>query len=59
MDQVNPEKGYLVGTTNQLFLTLQRMRADITIDLDRDILILSEHIKPLLKHTAHEKKLFK
>lgn len=35
------------------------MKADITVDLDRDICILSESIKPLLKHTAHERKLFK
>jgi hypothetical protein len=55
MDLVNTDLGYLIGTTNQLFLSLQKMKADVIVDLDEDVVI--ENLK--FKHTIFEKKIFK
>ena len=35
LDKINTEKGYLLGTTNQLFLNLPKLKADIVVDLDK------------------------
>jgi hypothetical protein len=35
LDRIDVSKGYLMGTTNQLFLTLSKLKADIVVDLDK------------------------
>ena len=57
LDKINTDKGYLLGTTNQLFLNLSKLKADIVVDLDKQTFICID--KLLINHTAHEKKLFK
>lgn len=35
VDKLEKDKGYLLGTTNQLFLNFPKIKADIVVDLDK------------------------
>jgi len=35
IDKLEGDKGYLLGTTNQLFLNLPKIKADVVVDLDK------------------------
>jgi len=72
IDQLNECQGFLIGTTNQLFLNYPKLKADVVIDLDKGSLTypLSETSKGLSEfqmarqkgirqHSSYEKKLFK
>ena len=56
-------KGYLAGTTNQLFLNFPKSKADIVVNLDNDKIDFptEKHPHSLVKvckqHTNYEKKL--
>ena len=36
VDKLDDEKGFLLGTTNQLFLMFPKIQADIIVDLDKN-----------------------
>ena len=69
MDKLDHCKGFLIGTTNQLFLNFQKIKADIVVDLDKltwtcpepkvKDQVQSLRQKLIRQHTAFEKKLFK
>ena len=43
VDRLDHEKGYLLGTTNQLFLNFPKIKADLIVDLDKfTVLTMSE-----------------
>ena len=44
VDKLDDENGFLIGTTNQLFLMFPKIRADIIVDLDKNM-IYSPEIK--------------
>jgi Transport protein Avl9 len=65
VDILDKCKGMLVGTTNPLFLNFPKGRADIVINLDKDIVDYpnekgsghqSQMIKLCRQHTSYEKK---
>lgn len=35
VEQIDKCKGYLIGTTNQLFLNFGKLKADVIVDLDK------------------------
>lgn len=35
VDKIENTKGFLIGTTNQLFLNFSKLKADLVIDLDK------------------------
>ena len=35
VDRLDSDKGYLLGTTNQLFLNFPKIKADLVVDLDK------------------------
>ncbi len=35
VDKLDKDKGYLLGTTNQLFLNFPKIKADLVVDLDK------------------------
>lgn len=35
VDKIDHSKGYLIGTTNQLFLNFPKLKADLVVDLDK------------------------
>jgi hypothetical protein len=35
VEKIDNSKGYLIGTTNQLFLNFSKLKADIIVDLDK------------------------
>lgn len=35
VDRLDKDKGFLLGTTNQLFLNFPKIKADIVVDLDK------------------------
>ena len=35
VDKLDSEKGFLLGTTNQLFLNFPKIKADLVVDLDK------------------------
>ena len=45
MDKLDTEKGYLLGTTNQLFLNFAKIKADIVVDLDKFTLFTMTEIR--------------
>ena len=51
IDKLSPDKGFFVGTTNQLFLTLPKLKADLIVDLDKETIKIDEKFKSLLKPT--------
>ena len=36
LDEIDSQRGYFVGTTNQLFLNLPKLKPDLVIDLDKE-----------------------
>ena len=36
VERIEQCKGYLIGTTNQLFLNFTKIKADIVVDLDKN-----------------------
>lgn len=47
----------MMGTTNQLFLTMPKIKADLIIDLDKSQ--FHSNLPLLTKHTDREKKIFR
>ena len=65
MDLFDKNSGFLVGTTNQLFLHYPKARADIILNIDRDQVIYGDKITTVNaqnqqpKEKEREKKFFK
>jgi hypothetical protein len=70
VDQIDKCKGYLIGTTNQLFLNFGKLKADMIVDLDKLTWTCPEsknktdteqaqRQKLIRTHTVFEKKIFK
>lgn len=57
LDNIQTDRGYLMGTTNQLFLTITRLKADVIVDLDKGSFQCTDPL--LAKHSQYEKKVFK
>ena len=49
VDKLEKDKGYLVGTTNQLFLNFPKIRADLVVDLDKFTITTMAEIKEASK----------
>lgn len=49
VDKLDTEKGYLLGTTNQLFLNFAKIKADIVVDLDKFTLFTMTEIREASK----------
>ena len=45
VDKLDLEKGFLMGTTNQLFLNFPKIKADIVVDLDKFTLFTMTEIR--------------
>ena len=46
VEKIDNAKGYLIGTTNQLFLNFSKLKADIIVDLDKQTWSCPETKKP-------------
>ena len=60
-DNFDKFKGFLIGTTNQLFLNYPKAKADLVINLDTEKIDFvnekSNIIKIARQHTNYEKKM--
>ena len=49
VDKLDNEKGFLIGTTNPLFLNFPKIKADIVVDLDKFTISTMTEIKEASK----------
>ena len=61
LDKIDASQGYFVGTTNQLFLNLPKLKPDLVVDLDQDSYKITtpDDLKQLLKPSSYDQKIFK
>lgn len=42
VDQLSESAGFLIGTTNKLFLDFPKIKADVVVDLDKNTLFVED-----------------
>ena len=45
VDKLDLDKGFLLGTTNQLFLNFPKIKADIIVDLDKFTVMTTTEVR--------------